>query len=134
MSTLNRLIGHILSVSETAPKDEMLGALERYLAGKRLVNVMKMAVSGREQPRPVNGFLPDLEGITLMIGRRVLGVAETCGSFTSEPALARIDALSRDGGTELFVVVPGACYATAKDYIEAKFPRREVTVVPYGKS
>jgi len=111
----------------------MLGALERYLTKHRLVSVTKMAVAGRDQPRNVNGTVPDLEGLTEMVGQPVFGVAERCDTYASEGARRRIDALSRVRNAEVFLAVPAECYDWAKRFVESSFPGRNITVMPYGK-
>jgi len=112
----------------------MLGALERYLTKQRLVTVTKMAVAGHDQPRNVNGTVPDLEGLTEMVGQPVFGVAERCDTYASDGARQRIDALSRVRNAEVFVAVPAQCYDWAKRYMESNFAGRNITVLPYGKA
>lgn len=116
-----------------ALREAMLAALERYLSKKRLVNVIKVAVAGREQPRSVNGAVPDMEGVTSMVGQRVFGVAERCDTYAADCSRARLDALSRVNDAAVFLVVPHECYSWAKKYVLDNFQGRDIEVLPYGK-
>jgi hypothetical protein len=120
-------------VSESQLRDAMLAALERYLSKKRLINVTHVAVAGRRQPRRVNGFVPDVEGLTSIVGQPVYGVAESCDTYASESSGARLEALSRSPSDAIFLVVPHSCYERAKEYVEISLPGRNIEVLPYGK-
>lgn len=120
-------------MSEADLRVAMLEALERYLSKRRLVNVTRVAVAGREQPRNVNGFVPDIEGMTSIIGQPAYGVAEKCDTYAAEGARARLDALSRTSSHAVFLLVPRSCYDRAKEYVEISLPGRNIEVLPYGK-
>jgi hypothetical protein len=113
--------------------DAMVAALGRHLAKKRLVNITRMTMSGYERPRPINGAVPDIEGVTSMVGQPVFGVAEECKTFALEESTARLDSLSRVRNAAVFLVVPQECYHNAKGLIQARFPDRDITALPYGK-
>ena len=111
----------------------MIAALGTYLTKKRLVNVTKMALAGHEMPRPVNGTVPDLEGVVSIVGQKVYGAAEECDTYSFVDSRVRLEALSRVSNAAVFLVVPGECFTPAKRYVLANFPDRNITVLPYGK-
>jgi len=112
---------------------EMVAALERYLAKNRLVTVTGSVLSGR-RPKNVNGSVPDLEGVTLMVGQPVFGAAEECDTYAYVDSRARLDALSKVQNAAVFLVVPAECYVPAKSYVQRTFPERNITVLPFGKA
>lgn len=120
-------------VQANSHRDEMVGALSRYLTKHRLVTITKMALAGWDAPTAVNGVFPEVEGVTEFVGSRVFGTAEECETYAQRGARERLDALSRVPGASVFVVVPKACFAAAREHLQAEFRDRDITVLPYGK-
>jgi hypothetical protein len=132
-------VGDIEDVDETeaavpiSAREEMVAALGRYLTKTRLVSITKMSLAGHDPPKVVNGAVPDIEGLTEFVGQPVFGAAEECGSYRLKDSRTRLDALSRVTNAAVFLVVPNACFADAREYVRSEFPDRDITVLPYGK-
>ncbi len=115
-------------------RDKMVAALVRYLEKRQLVNVTGVTLPGHSPPKKINGTVPDVEGVTSMVGLPVFGAAEECQEYELERSSSRLDALSTVPNSAVFLVVPRVCYAAAKKYVEQAFSDRNITVLPFGKN
>jgi hypothetical protein len=120
-------------VSANPHHDRMVEALGRYLARKLQVNITGTALAGHNQPKIVNGCVPDVEGVESFSGYPVFGEAEECDTYADEHARDHLDIFSRVLNGAVFLVVPASCYAAAETYVQSMFPGRNITVLPYGK-
>jgi len=110
--------------------DRMVSGLAQYLESEG-VRIIGLALQGRNQPREVNGMVPDVEGIDAS-RNPVYGEAEECDSYANDHTRKQLEAFSRSSNTRVFLAVPSICFATAQDYYRTNLAGRKITVLSYN--
>jgi hypothetical protein len=109
----------------------MVSNLVQYLVQKE-VRITGVSLQGEKQPNSVNGKVPEVEGIDATGQFPIYGESEECERYANDRTRGQLEAFSRYRNAQVYLLVPAACFASAKDYIERSFPGRNITVLSYN--